>query len=263
MGKNKTEDIKWHAFLFKEKMIKAFLREEYPKTETRRVITRRNSYFDGGSWPKKNFSWYPEGHDEYKWDEAFVDPGPSPAGNPGPYLQLPVEHYMSSGILGDRSVHRIYPRIQPGDMMWAKETHRRSDWSIPDGIEYKADNLLYYFTKECPIGARHLIRGEFHVKGNAPWRSPLFMPKCISRIHREIESVLIQRVKDISPSSALAEGIDYEKHYEGLGNPCDEIRMVEAFLTLWDSINEERGFGTEVNPWVFAYKLREKTLILE
>lgn len=32
---------------------------------------------------------------------AWIDPGPSPAGNRGPYLQVPGE---------DESVHRVYPR---------------------------------------------------------------------------------------------------------------------------------------------------------
>lgn len=34
-------------------------------------------------------------------DKAWVDPGPSPAGNPGPYLKVPGP---------DDATHRVYPR---------------------------------------------------------------------------------------------------------------------------------------------------------
>jgi hypothetical protein len=39
------------------------------------------------------------------WAKAYVDAGPSPAGNPGPYWHVPLKS-------GD-SVHRLYPKI-PG-----------------------------------------------------------------------------------------------------------------------------------------------------
>lgn len=42
-----------------------------------------------------------------RWDEAWPDDGPSPAGNPGPYLHLPVNDI----------VVRIYSEIQPGDIL--------------------------------------------------------------------------------------------------------------------------------------------------
>jgi hypothetical protein len=38
------------------------------------------------------------------WSRAFVDMGPSPAGNPGPYFHVP--------LCGDaETVHRLYPKI--------------------------------------------------------------------------------------------------------------------------------------------------------
>lgn len=45
------------------------------------------------SWPNLNF------------DAAWIDNGPSPAGNRGPYLKVPG---------GDDSVHRVYCKHQPG-----------------------------------------------------------------------------------------------------------------------------------------------------
>ena len=44
--------------------------------------------------------WY-----ELDFSEAWVDEGPSPAGNPGPYLKVP----RVSKEDGERYVHRVYP----------------------------------------------------------------------------------------------------------------------------------------------------------
>lgn len=39
------------------------------------------------------------------WSKAYVDPGPSPAGNAGPYLHVPHS---------DGAVNRVYPRLRSG-----------------------------------------------------------------------------------------------------------------------------------------------------
>ncbi len=85
------------------------------KVQTRRLLTRRNTWFDGSRWP--NF--LPE--HQLRWDHAWVDAGPSPAGNPGPYLKLPVSDIVMMG-LGEETVHRIYPRAQVADYL-----NRRKD----------------------------------------------------------------------------------------------------------------------------------------
>ena len=65
-----------------------------------------NSWFDGDLWPG---ALKPEHLD---WANALVDPGPSPAGNPGPYLKVGTE----AG-----TIHRIYPKIQVGDRLSVRE----------------------------------------------------------------------------------------------------------------------------------------------
>lgn len=37
------------------------------------------------------------------WSRAWMDMGPSPAGNPGPYWHVPLPE--------DGTVHRLYPRV--------------------------------------------------------------------------------------------------------------------------------------------------------
>ncbi|MCK5605675.1 hypothetical protein KAR91_27520 [Candidatus Pacearchaeota archaeon] len=98
--------MKDHPMLFKGDMVKAIL--DLRKTQTRRIITPRNSFLDGRPWEKR----YKESKPD--WDNAWVDSGPSPAGNVGPYLHLPFPE------LG--TTHRIYPRYAVGDTIWVRET---------------------------------------------------------------------------------------------------------------------------------------------
>lgn len=62
---------------------------------TRHPLTPQNTRCDGRQkWPQ----WRWDGMD---WAGAFVDEGPSPAGNPGPYLKVAYP--------ADGTRHRIYP----------------------------------------------------------------------------------------------------------------------------------------------------------
>jgi hypothetical protein len=47
------------------------------------------------------------------WDSAWIDLGPSVAGNPGPYWHVPLKETIIDGKvydLGD-TVHRLYPKV--------------------------------------------------------------------------------------------------------------------------------------------------------
>ena len=47
------------------------------------------------------------------WDRAWVDLGPSIAGNPGPYWHVPLKETWINGELYDYgdTVHRLYPKV--------------------------------------------------------------------------------------------------------------------------------------------------------
>ena len=156
------------------------------KTMTRRVVTARNSYLDGGTWPKGMF-------ERMRWDEAFVDPGPSPIGNPGPYLHVPYEDGL------DRSVHRVYPRVLAGDRLWVKETWAvgpKYDSTPPRDIPH--DEYFLFLKSLSQTDEGEGIRGK--------WRSPLYMPRWASRLLLEVTGIIIERVQGITHEDALAEG---------------------------------------------------------
>jgi len=87
---------------------------------------------------------------------------------------------------------------------------------------------------------------------DAKWRPSIHMPRWASRITLEVTAVRVERVQNITPEDCQAEGVRCEQHYEGIGNPCDEVRLLHAFQDLWNSINAKRGFGWDANPWVWV-----------
>jgi hypothetical protein len=135
------------------------------------------------------------------------------------------------------------PYGQIGDRLWVRETwaeyvdHKRI-------VRYRADcevDGAYYPCKHVP-GAPEAVK----------WRSPIHMARRDSRLTLEIMATWYGCIQEIPPDDALAEGIDYEQHGAGLGDPCDEVRMLHAFQALWDGIYEKKGFGWYENPWVWV-----------
>jgi len=197
------------------------------KTQTRRVVTRMTSNVDGHGRANKEF-W-----EQLDFSDYYLDSGPSPAGNPGPYLKI------YNPTLTTR--HRIYPIWFPGDKLWVRETWKPFI-SVTDpryGIRYKADKSRV--SKGMPV---NLIT-ELVAK-STKWRASIHMPIWASRITLEIKDVRVERVQDISFADVIAEGFPFEK-----GSEVDSWYK-SAFEGLWDSINLKRGFGWDTNPWVWV-----------
>ena len=121
-----------------------------------------------------------------------------------------------------------FPYGGPGSRIWVKESWRtdQSDEGT-GGIIYRADH-------------------DIPAVGKCIWKNPLFMPRLASRITLEIISVRVERLWEITPGDAWAEGC-----------PHSDMNAVSLwFRPLWDSINADRGFGWDKNPlvWVIEFK---------
>jgi hypothetical protein len=74
------------------------------------------------------------------------------------------------------------------------------------------------------------------------------MPRWASRLTlRLTEAPRIERVQAITENGARAEGVEptlvgHRWHYR------------EAFAELWDRINARRGYGWDVDPWVWVLR---------
>lgn len=115
---------------------------------------------------------------------------------------------------------------------------------------------------ECMVWKEMVLEGPAEVARYCPWGLPgdftvartADMPLLVGL---EIVAVRVERLQAITPADALAGGIDYERHGAGLGDACDEVRMIYAFQALWDGIYLEEGFGWEQNPWVWKVEFRK------
>jgi hypothetical protein len=138
------------------------------------------------------------------------------------------------------------PYGQSGDRLWVKET-----WAnAPHGIIYKANfNTADGFGSEVvdlPTGRTIPL----------VWKSPRFMSRRYSRITLEILSIRAQRLQDITEEDCCAEmGIPLK--WPGPGSEPYKRDLRTSFSYLWDAINAKRGFGWNVNPWVWVIEFRK------
>jgi hypothetical protein len=178
------------------------------KTQDRRVVAMHNSNIDGHGvwkdlWNRLDFS------------RAWVDPGPSPGGNPGPYLKTPTKD--------KKTVHRIYPRVFPDDILWVRESWQKIG--------------------DCPICYASGTTGC----GSCPshtWRASIHMPKWACRIRLKVIRVWPHRLQDISEEEAGKEGV------------ADRSPKRNCFRVRWNSYCKS-GHIYDLNPWVWAYEYRK------
>lgn len=136
------------------------------------------------------------------------------------------------------------PYGQPGDRLWVRESHMSID--NRDGgriITYKAGGQDFVFR----AGA-----GDDDWRGNSKWTPSIHMRREHSRILIEVLNVRVERIQDISEDNAKAEGASPSI----VGDALDCLKYRAGFQTLWDSINANRGYSWEADPWVWVIEFR-------
>lgn len=226
---------------FTAPMIRALLAGT--KTQTRRPIKPSNSLFNGGRWTALHKA------QTWDWEAAWVDPGPSPAGNSGPYLHLPWQDGPDADTFRDTS-HRVYPVIQPGDRLWVKEAWRCNGWATDVATIFYRASETYGYTAMCE---QYPVEGKIRLIAGGDWKPPMFMPRWASRITLTVTDVRVQRVQDISEADAVAEGIQaHGDFFTGYGKAADQwMGAYDSYASLWISIHGTAAW--DANPWVWAY----------
>lgn len=166
-----------------------------------------------------------------------------------PQLDKPLSHlagawfthyWMSGGMWNDAGKIAKCPYGQVGDYLWVRETFAQ----YPDGFVFKAD----FPDDGFGSGIVNLKTGETYP---LVWKPSIHMPRKASRIELEITSVRIERVQEITPADAFAEGV----RSTFLHQAPDWID-VDAFRDLWEKINFSRGYGWISNPWVWVVEFK-------
>jgi len=148
------------------------------------------------------------------------------------------------------------PYGQPGDdKLWVRETCRAEELpSGLDGVRYLADDCFIPIENTEAASDAWLSLAAYgqRLSGHQKYRkvSAIHMPRWASRITLEITGIRVERLRDISESDALAEGIDPKF-------PPDEqvenaARM--RYADIWESINGPGSWAA--NPWVWVVEFR-------
>lgn len=192
------------------------------KTQMRCLPSMWNCAVNGGSAFHEKFLWR-----HLDWSQAFVDPGPSPAGNAGPYWKVPFVGSDESGDGYEGTVHRIYPLFFPNQRLWVREA-----------LMLRAGRAAYA-ADAAPVSRPEWIK----TYPGAPCLASR-MPRRVSRITLTIGEVRLERLWEISDADLVEEGI-------GEGEQSLPPTRA-AFARFWDE-HCGRGAGFwDANPWVIA-----------
>lgn len=145
-------------------------------------------------------------------------------------------HKFNNGFLiPELGGEKIKCPYQIGQTLWVRETWAESINSKRHGNTYiyKADGWEYPFK----------------------WKPSIFMPRWASRFNIEVTNIRVERLQDISVEDCKKEGIEID-YFLAFGNP--EQFFKTSFKILWDSINKKRGYGWDVNPYVWVLEFTQK-----
>ena len=230
-----------HPILFKCEMVRAIL--DGKKTQTRRVINFPLNYLHIdrllGDWPLSEVG---------KFVDGFL-------------------HFKMQTEADDSRWSKVKcPYGTRGDKLWVRETWRPLEGyedvkpsDIPEGepIVYLEDCLRH--PEKYPI-CNQPYESKYDC---SPWKPSIFMPRWASRIELLIKNIRVERIQNITEEDAIAESVghgfqmnsgwpDYQHiNKSGICEATQDTAIV-SFATLWDSINEKRGFEWDVNPWIWV-----------
>ncbi|MEL7240525.1 MAG: hypothetical protein AAGK78_16835 [Planctomycetota bacterium] len=123
-----------------------------------------------------------------------------------------------------------------GERLWVREP-----WAMTaDGLAYEAD-----------FGPAEA--------GRQRWRPGRFMAKSNCRLWLDVTNVQAERLSEITPSAAEAEGFPPGLFHQSSVSDSDRGKAAVAwFRQLWDSIYGDGEFAWRHDPWVWAihFKLR-------
>jgi hypothetical protein len=159
----------------------------------------------------------------------------------GPSMERHCEH-------GSESTPCPYGVV--GDRLWVKET-----WAAWPIMNDTPPSQMY-----CqPVHYKATFDAASVTHAPAmpnKWRPSIFMPRWASRITLEVTGVRVERVQKISIDDVFEEGAADRRN-------CfpQEVGYIEGlYAKLWDSINDDRGFGWNVNPWVWVVEFKRVNL---
>lgn len=162
------------------------------------------------------------------------------------------------GMAGDACPHGAH-----GNRLWVRETF---GYVSPDEHQRPLSECSIEYRADLPPGSTDRPGGWPATEcvgdpARPRWRPSIHMPRAVSRILLEIVSVRVERLNDCSETDALAEGVAIDRaggHFiDGTtGRHASPVgsSAVEAFKSLWESINGTGSWAANTWVWVIEFK---------
>lgn len=139
------------------------------------------------------------------------------------------------------------PYGKAGGHLWVRETLRlHADGNWHRGAD---DSLIELAQDDERVS--YMIAWAHHQERD--YCPSIHMPRFACRLVLELTKVRVERVQDISDDDAIAEGIEPSD----VGDANEEAAFnAAAYAELWDALNKKRGFGWDINPWVWVLEFK-------
>jgi len=140
------------------------------------------------------------------------------------------------------------PRYAAGDILWVRETF----CEVP------------YEHNHAPIKGGHITIPKYAYKADSErdytgiWKPSIHMPREAARIFLMVKAIRAEKLRDISETDAIAEGVNHQWGINHNGEKTLEKVCTTVFKELWDSLNEKRGYGWNTNPWVWVIEFERE-----
>ena len=146
------------------------------------------------------------------------------------------------------NIYTKCPYGQPGDRLWVREAcWILGVWQKNGLTKTGRQRWRFHQTGKAiydkPDSTAKRGKGEGWV-----YRHARYMPRWASRISLEVTGVRVERVQEITEEDARAEGVREGGRFG--------VFVRGNFSDLWDRINAKRGYGWDVNPWVWVVEFK-------
>jgi len=159
-------------------------------------------------------------------------------------VQSPSGYTFASDRFDDRP---IKAKCKVDDRLWVRENiwlHKQHNL-----VGDKNKVARYY---DADMSQAQKEKGRW-LRNWYDFRTSRFMPKWAARIWLQITNIRVERLQEIKFFDIRAEGFDCPEHDFPGGMCVSECRFLRnAFSEYWDFLNAKRGFGWDINPWVWV-----------
>ena len=250
--------------IFIAPMVRALL--DGRKTQTRRVLTHRNTLVLGERWGSKS-PW-----SGLRFNEAFARTKNPMTGVIDPHLAVPFCHPADEPCpSAECGVYRVRHEVEIGDRLWVRESLKADRMEIFLTGERTTNAAVAYYAaddSEC------LDPSEFNLAW--VWKNKalpsIHMPRTFSRLTLVVEGVKVERLQDISEDDAIAEGMSSWQepvpkgiaevpepawHWQERNAPGRSSyfrKAAHAFSDLWMELHGMES--RQANQWVAAITFR-------